>query len=1242
MIPRTRKNQIGAVLPLVWCIASGMYAQQAPPRPDESRLAYQVFLLGNTGAESSDKLQPTLTLLKSKLSTAGENSAVVFLGDLLPCCGMPDSGATGRAEAEQRLMMLVETVRNFKGQVYFIPGDQDWGEEENVGWQSLLRMEAFIENALARGNVFIPDGGFPGPEEKKLTSDIRLIALNTQWLLTRRHKATGDAGDNEAEEDDEVYVELEDLIHKRATKDLIVLGHHPLYSNGRYGGHYHPRAHLFPLTLWWQGGYVPLPIIGTLALTFKRNIGDEQYFAHERNLYMRQSIDRILRLHEDFVYASAHEYSLQLFKSHALNKMQKYLVSGSAAASEYAAQGHKSSVTKTMFIDEAKGFSLLHYYDDGALWADFWISTDDGSGRLLREDMLREPREAVDQPAVASDDGAAYANYRDSTITLAVEPSYQAGWLQRFLVGSNHREVWTTPATVPYFDIGKERGGLQAVKRGGGLQTISLRLAAADGKEYVLRSVNKDGRRFLPEELQYTFVAPISQDFLSYSHPYGALIVPELAEAIGVYHTNPKLVYVPSDPRFGQYQKLVANMLMLYEERPHKDMSDSPWFGNSKDVVSSSEMFREVTRNNDSRVDARAHARVRLFDMWMSDWDRHKDQWRWASYGAPQGKGKIYQPIPRDRDQAFNRLNFFGHRLIKPFLKFQDYRNSYGSLKGLTFNGRDLDHRYLNELTREAWAGIADSVRTALTDEVIEKAFKQWPEPIYALQGEEMIEIGKVRRDQLTAVADKFYRLHARSVDVVGSNKNERFEITRHNDDETEVVMFKTSSKGEIERELYRRMLHRGETKEVCLYGLGGDDQFIMKGEVGKGITIHAIGGTGNDSFVDSSRVRSGGKKNRFYDSEAGNLKPGPQTALKITDDPFYNEYSGFFEFPRTYPFAAAWYTSDDGVILLGGAAIKEHSFKKQPYARQHTFSGSIATEPGALKFNYGLTFRQTFGRFWHTSLGTDYGNNNNFRNFYGLGNETSSAVSPDSARIFMGSFDFEIPFRYESVTGWTFEAAPKVNMTNVRDDQRPFDHTQQPGLSAFTTDTQWFAGARFGLDLKYQDDRDNPRHGYRWPTTLDANGGIKNASDAHARLESALSLYASPWLRRQITLGLRIGGAHNLGTFPFHASNTLSGTTNLRGYRKDRFSGRTSLYANTDLRVGVFNIGGDLLPGTLGLVGFFDVGRVWTDQEHSSKWHPGYGGGIWYDFVGEVVLCFTVGHSNEDNTFLFGPGFFF
>ena len=72
------------------------------------------------------------------------------------------------------------------------------------------------------------------------------------------------------------------------------------------------------------------------------------------------------------------------------------------------------------------------------------------------------------------------------------------GWL-----GHNYREEWTTSiAGVPVFDIGNEHGGLTPIKRGGGLQTISLRMKAQDGKQYVLRSIEKFPGKSCPQAFE--------------------------------------------------------------------------------------------------------------------------------------------------------------------------------------------------------------------------------------------------------------------------------------------------------------------------------------------------------------------------------------------------------------------------------------------------------------------------------------------------------------------------------------------------------------------------------------------------------------------------------------------------------------------------------------------------------------------------------------------------------------------
>jgi hypothetical protein len=331
----------------------------------------------------------------------------------------------------------------------------------------------------------------------------------------------------------------------------------------------------------------------------------------------------------------------------------------------------------------------------------------------------------------------------------------------------------------------------------------------------------------------------------------------------------------------------------------------------------------------------------------------------------------------------------------------------------LAFNGRAQDHRLLNELSREEWLTISDSVKNGLSNEIIESAFHEWPEAVFDLHGKEMIEIGKIRRDKLSEVAEEFYELHARSVDVVGTNKHERFEVNRLDSNLTEVVVFKISKKGKIKEEIYRRVMHGAETDEICLYGLGGNDQFIVKGQVEPAITVYAVGGTGDDTFIDSSTVTGWSNKTKFYDSQEYKIYAGTESSVKISDDPRDNDYTGRYEFPRTYPQVLAWYTSDDGFVFLGGVLYKNHAFRREPYAHQHLISGSFATATNAFIFKYGSTYSQTFGYDWHMGLNMEFSSPNNFRNFYGLGNETAQVENVDSIRVFLGYLNFELTFSY-------------------------------------------------------------------------------------------------------------------------------------------------------------------------------------------------------------------------------------
>ena len=1210
---RWRPSQLARVLvSLAAVFASPAGRAQDHPRPAEETRAFRVFLLGNTGTPTVGDLAPTLEMLKGQLATAGAESAVIFLGDQMAGGGMPEAGAAGRSEAESQLMPLIETVQGYAGEVYFIPGDRD-GEAADRA-KALQRQEEFLESKFGGKNVFRPDGGSPMPVDLKLKDDIRLVVLDTGWLLQEGVDPVGGF------ETMDVYLELQEIMRKRRTDDILVVGHHPIYSNGRYGGHASP--------------YYLLPVIGTAIFAAKRQGGDEQHFSNLQNEWMRNTLQPIVTEHEDVVYAAAHDYNLLHVEDEKPNRMRNFVVSGSAARSEHVAQIHDQAVYNTKLATKEKGFFTLTWYRDGSIWIDAW-GVEEG-GRRFYHKMIRRPELPTERPVeetgVAQDAG---------TVSIVPDERFKAGLFTRLLIGFNHRKVWTTEIEAPVIDLG-EYGGLVPVKRGGGNQTISVRLEAPDEKQYVLRSVEKDARPTLPEEWQNTFLAAVGQDFLSYTHPYSAVSVPKLAAAVGVSYPSPRLVFVPQDPRLGEYSELVGNTLMLLEERPNKDMSDSPSFGGSPDVIGWAEMYRNVTRDNDDRVDAEALARVRLFDMWLSDWDRHRDQWRWGTFDDPDGKGKVYRPIARDRDQVFNRLNPVYYHLVMPFIVMDDYRKRY-EVKGLTTSGAKQDHRFLAAIDRDTWAEIATEVQSALSDEVIDSAFREMPPEAYELDGEWLNRVGKIRRDKLPKLADRFYRLHAKRVDVVGTDKHERFEVTRLEDGRTEVVMYKTSKEGETRQELFRRVLRRNETREINLYGLRGNDRFVVKGE-GKGaIRVNAVGGPGPDTFVDESRTR----KVHFYDTPAqsNTWYPGPKTHVHQSDDPERTEYYSEYAHPRTFPFIIPWYNSDDGLILNLGTITTNHAFQKRPYASKHKVSLGIATNNEASSASYSGDFPRVFG-YWGMGFEASYSGAANVTNFFGLGNDTVIEDVEPEPLLDEGleEFSFELPFKRSFWSGIHWQVAPMLRGAQL-DEERVDDLLQleQPGLSEPTSDTQLWAGLRIGLDLVYKNDPQNPRAGYTWTTNVEGNLGVQNAPDDYAKVESDLALYASLPGKHQVTLALRGGGAHIEGTFPFWDAATLGGTTNLRGFESDRFSGRSSAYFNADLRLQLFRLRNAFLPGRLGVLGFWDTGRVWTDGGTSSdSWNDAYGFGLWYDIVEEVVLVFSQGTSDEGDFFVARLGFQF
>src|SRR5262249_40211024 len=150
---------------------------------------------------------------------------------------------------------------------------------------------------------------------------------------------------------------------------------------------------------------------------------------------------------------------------------------------------------------------------------------------------------------------------------------------------------------------------------------------------------------------QGTIAERLVQDQIAALHPAAAVVEDALLEAAGVLHPDHRMVVMPDDPRLGEFRKDFAGMVGTIEERP-EGADKAPGFHGATEIIAHEEAFHRFEEGPDDRPDSRALLRARLVDLLAGDWDRHRNQWRWAK--LPDAAD--WQPISLDRDLAFSRF----------------------------------------------------------------------------------------------------------------------------------------------------------------------------------------------------------------------------------------------------------------------------------------------------------------------------------------------------------------------------------------------------------------------------------------------------------------------------------------------------------------------------------------------------------------------------------------------------------
>lgn len=420
-------------------------------------------------------------------------------------------------------------------------------------------------------------------------------------------------------------------------------------------------------------------------------------------------------------------------------------------------------------------------------------------------------------------------------VTAPVSYTYSdPSLLRKLFMGKNYRKEWETPVTLPVFDISAKK--LKVTELGGGRQTKSLRLVDKDSMEWALRTIDKDVRPAIPKFIRNKFTISIVQDMVSASHPFAPLTIPVLAKAVGVYAAAPEFFYVPDDPAIGEYKDLFKNQVCLLEKR---DLLTGV------EQKSTEKMLQHLFEDTNNTIDQAAYLKARLLDMLIADWDRHYDQWKWAELDS--NSQKVYLALPKDRDQSFFYSKGWLLKFIRLFgMKFTvGFTEKTDNLVRLNRVAWSLDRLLLNALSYSAWQNVAFIFQKNLQDETIREAVNRLPKQIYALNGETITNKLISRKNTIGTDIMAYYRFLAKEVTVYGSDQAEHFELTGNQDSVTITVYTDNKSK----QVSYQRTFFPGETKNIHLVGLAGDDVFDCSNDLVSRIRFEVDGGAGTNRY---------------------------------------------------------------------------------------------------------------------------------------------------------------------------------------------------------------------------------------------------------------------------------------------------------------------------------------------------------------------------------------------------------
>ena len=509
------------------------------------------------------------------------------------------------------------------------------------------------------------------------------------------------------------------------------------------------------------------------------------------------------------------------------------------------------------------------------------------------------------------------------------------------------------------------------------------------------------------------------------------------------------------------------------------------------------------------------------------------------------------------------------------------------------------------------------------------------------MQDETVERIKKVllsRKENLISTAREYYGIINKYGVVIGTDKDDYFTINGLGGGKTEVIgqRIKGGEKADI---FFKKTYDKAITREIWIYGLDDDDFFETTGK--NSIKLRIIGGQNNDTYKVLAR-----NKVQIYEHKSKKNTFDQATKARIHRTNDYNTNTYLFSklkdsYNQIIPTIGS--NPDDGFKIGFTNIYTFNGFKQNPFTQQHTFNAAFYFATNGYDLGYKGEFARILGKA-NLELNAKFTSPNFSINFFGFGNETENLdddLELDYNRVKMRTLRLSPSLVWRGDLGSKFRLGVSYETIEVEETEDRFINTfyQANGVE---TENDFF-----GVDGQYTyenvDNKSFPTMGMATSLHAGYTTNTENSDQNYAYIIPSLSMAYKVISNGRLVLATKWKAHFNIGdNFEFYQGASIGGTDGLRGYRNQRFTGKTAYYQNTDLRLSLTKFKTGLLPLGLGLYGGFDYGRVWLPNSKSNKWHTSAGGGVFLNGADIISASLAVFNSDDGLRVNFGLGFGF